>query len=373
MEFTCKTSELNKAVQSIMCAVPAKPTTPVFAGMHIMAKGNVIRLETMDITLAMSNEIEAEVTEEGEIIIAAARFAELIRYLEGENVKIFNSKDEESIKLQSGRTNYDILLMNANDYPKFPEISAEKKFILPDSSLSELIKKTAFACSTENTRPLFTGVLCDIENNKVTFVGTNTHRLVIKSLPVEEETESQSLILPATVLKEISKNLDGKLPQEVKIFTQRNQIKVEIGRLTLVSRLIEGKFPDYRRVIPPSFALSSVVNVKELMGAVSRISLCGTATGNAYSIVKFLIGKNEIKITSSSPEIGTGMETVSCSTEGNNEVNVAFNASYIVDMLRNINEDNVVLEVNDSLKPVRIRPEKENDYLYIVTPVRVIF
>ena len=372
MEFTCETNALKKAVQSIMSAVPAKPSAPVFAGMHIVAKEQTVRLETMDITLAMSNEVTAQIQEPGEIIINATRFAELVRYLDGETICIAKADDSESVQLQSGRTRYNILLMNIADYPKFPDVDAEQHIVIPDEAMKELIKKTAFACSTDETRPLFTGVLCDISGGKVTFVGTNTHRLAIKSLPLAVEAENQSLILPSLMLKEISKNLDSKVPQEVHIGTKRNQIQVVIDKLVMVSRLIEGKFPDYRRVIPPSFGVSCVVNVKEMLGAVSRIALCGTATGNAYSIVKMNIDGDEIKITSSSPEIGTGVETIGCEMQGD-PVNVAFNASYLVDMLRSIGEEKAVLELTDSLKPVRIRPEKETDYLYIVTPVRVLF
>ena len=210
MKFTCTTTDLNKAVQSVMPAIAAKPSTPIFGGMHIIAANNTLRLEGMDINLSMSNEIKAEVEESGEIVIAASRFNDLVRNFNGETVKVTNN----NVRLQSGKADYKILLMNVNEYPKYPSIEATQSFVLEEEKIKELIKKTAFACSSDSARPLFTGVLCDIKDNKITFVGTNTHRLAIRTLDVENAPD-MSVIIPSLVLKEINKNLNGKLPQDV--------------------------------------------------------------------------------------------------------------------------------------------------------------
>lgn len=146
---------------------------------------------------------------------------------------------------------------------------------------------------------------------------------------------------------------------------------VKIEKWSVVSRLIEGKFPDYKRVIPPQFSVKTKVNVKELAGAVSRMSLC-SGSENDYSIVKISIGEKEIKVMSSSPDVGTGEEIISCKTEGN-MINVAFNAAYIMDIMKNIETEEAEISLNNSLSPVCIRPDSEEEYIYIVTPVRVIF
>ena len=187
MKFTCTTTDLNKAVQSVMPAIAAKPSTPIFGGMHIIAANNTLRLEGMDINLSMSNEIKAEVEESGEIeiVIAASRFNDLVRNFNGETVKVTKSENDNNVRLQSGKADYKILLMNVNEYPKYPSIEATQSFVLEEEKIKELIKKTAFACSSDSARPLFTGVLCDIKDNKITFVGTNTHRLAIRTLDVE--------------------------------------------------------------------------------------------------------------------------------------------------------------------------------------------
>ena len=260
--------------------------------------------------------------------------------------------------------------MNVADYPKFPDFNPDKTFTLTDEKIKELIKKTAFACSSDAARPLFTGVLCELSEGKITFVGTNTHRLAIKSLPYETP-DTLSIIIPSVILKEINKNLNGKLPQEVKISLLNNQIMVLIDDIIIVSRLIEGRFPDYKRVIPPSFSVKTQVNVKELAGAVQRVSLC-SGDETDYSIIKIKIDENELTVMSSSPDVGTGEEKIACKTEGE-RLNVAFNATYILDIMNNIEDEETTLEMNNSLSPVCIRPVGEKDYTYIVTPVRVIF
>lgn len=370
MKFTCNTSDLNKAVQAVIPAIASKPSTPVFGGMHIIAGQNKLRLEAMDINLSMSCELKAEVEEDGEIVIAATRFSELVRNVNGETVKVTKSNSDNTVRLQSGKADYKILLMNVNDYPKYPSVEAAQSFTLEDEKIKELIKKTTFACSTDTARPLFTGVLCEIKENKITFVGTNTHRLAIRTLELND-TPDMSLIIPAIVLKEINKNLNGKLPQEAKFYLQNNQLMVRIDEWTVVSRLIEGRFPDYKRVIPPDFSVKTIVNAKDFAGAVSRMSLC-SGSENDYSIVKISVGEKEIKVMSSSPDVGTGEEMIVCSTEGN-QVNVAFNAAYILDIMKNLETEEAEIDLNNSLSPVCIRPTNDEEYIYIVTPVRVIF
>jgi DNA polymerase-3 subunit beta len=370
MKFTCSTADLNKAVQTVMNAIPSKPSTPIFGGIHILANEGIIELQGMDINMSMSCKFKAEVEERGELVLTANRFAELVKSMNGETVVVSRNEAENTVSLKSGKANFKILIMNSNDYPKFPDFNPDKTFVIPDEKIKELIKKTAFACSNDVARPLFTGVLCDIADGKVTFVGTNTHRLAIKSLEYASD-DKLSIIIPSTVLKEINKNLNGKLPQDVKFSILSNQIMVVIDNVVIVSRLIEGKFPDYKRVIPPSFTVKTQVNVKELAGAVQRMSLC-SGDETDYSIIKIKIDDKELTVMSSSPDVGTGEEKIACATQGE-RLNVAFNATYILDIMNNIEEDEAILQLNNSLSPVCVTPVKEKDYTYIVTPVRVIF
>ena len=366
MIISCNTNSLNKAIQTVQRAIISKPSTPIFSGIHVIAADNKLEIQAMDLNMAISCTIDAEISETGEIVVSAKHFADLIRKLPAESLTISKNEEKHSIKVSSGKSEYQLFLMNEDDYPKFPTFDADRTIALDDSMIKELIKKTIFSCSTDEARPLFTGILVEAKDGKITFVGTNTHRLAIKSLPYEGN-EELSMIIPSKVLGEISRNLTGEVPQQVLISLLNNQIMVVIDNVVIVSRLIEGQFPDYRRVIPPKFALTSKVNIKELAGAVERVALF--STDGDYSIIKMSVAADEITITSSSPDVGTGLEVVSCQTVGD-PLNVAFNAKYILD---NLEAEEAVLSMNTSLSPVCVTCADEPDYTYIVTPVRVVF
>ncbi len=370
MQFTCNTNALNKAIQTVQRAILSKPSTPVFSGIHFFSnpKGR-LELHAMDINMAISCELEAEIAEEGEILVSAKHLAELIRRLNAETVTISTNSDTNTIKVISGKSEYQLLLMQADEYPKFPTFNPDQSLTLSDDYIKELIKKTIFACSQDEARPLFTGILVEVKDGNITFVGTNTHRLAIKTLP-QPATPDMSIIIPSKVLGEIMRNLNADEPQNVTISLFNNQMMVTIDSTTIISRLIEGKFPDYRRVVPPQFAITSKVNVREMMSAVERVALF-SVDGDS-STIKMHVEGNECKLTSSSPDIGAGLEIINCETTGDS-LNIAFNSKYILDILKNLESEDAILQMNTSLSPVCITSEDEPDYKYIVTPVRVVF
>ena len=369
MKFSCQTVSLNKAVQIVLRAISSKPSSPIFSGIKLIAEDNTLKLRGMDLNMAIAYSMPCEVEEKGEMLVSAKHFSDLIRKLGGETVCISKNETENTINIQSAKSDFQLLLMNDEDYPQFPFISADRKIVLKDEKIRELIKKTIFACSTDEGRPLFTGILAEINDGKVTFVGTNTHRLAIKS--IEESIEDNfSVIIPARALGEIVRNLSGELPQDVEISISNNQIMIVIEQIVIVSRLIEGKFPNYRRVVPPAFAVKLEVNVKELAAAVERIALF--SGDNEYGIIKMHVENNELILTSSNPEVGKGTETVACEMQGE-PLNVAFNSQYILDILKNIVDEKITMELNNSSSPVCIKPIEEQNYLYILTPIRVVF
>ena len=369
MLITCNTSELNKAIQTAQRAIVSKPSTPIFSCIHLLAQNNQLTIQAMDLNMAISCTIDANITEPGEIVVSAKHISELVRKLTAETVTITKSQDNKTIKVTSGKADYQLLLMNEDDYPKFPTVDGKKSLTIEDTKIKELIKKTIFSCSSDDARPLFTGILVEAKDDKLTFVGTNTHRLAVKSLPQPTE-EPLSMIIPSKVLNEISRNLVSDVPQEVKISLLNNQIMVVIDDVIIVSRLIEGKFPDYNKVIPAKFAVKCSVKAKELASAVERIALFSTE--GDYSTVKMSIAQGQMLLTSSSADVGTGKEVLDCATEGD-ALNVAFNAKYLLDILKNVESEEVLLSMNTSLSPVCITTPEEDNYIYIVTPVRVVF
>lgn len=371
MIFSCNTTMLAKAIQIVKKTISSSPSLPIFSGIHIIADNNQLEINAMDLNMAISCNIEAEVQEKGEIVVPHKYFSDLISSLEAATVVISRINNRNEINIDAGKANFQISLMDEMDYPAFPKIEGKQRLVLKDSEIKELIKKTIYACSTDESRPLFTGILLEKKGASLTFVGTNTHRLAIKNVLLDNNEEQDlSIIIPARTLKEMLANLNSVLPQDVEISLLNRQIMVKIDRVTIVGSLIEGNFPDYRRVIPPQFEIKTIFNIKELEGAVKRVSLF--SKDGDYSIIKISIGAQEITVNSSSQDVGKGKETVSCETTGET-LNVAFNSQYILDILKNMDAEQATMELNNSLSPVRIKPQNDENYTYIVTPVRVVF
>lgn len=369
MKFSCKAEVLSKAIQTVQKAIISKPSTPIFSGIHIIALENKIQLEAMDLNMAISCTAEANIIEQGETVVSAKYLSDLIRKFSSEEITITKNIEEKVIYISSAKSEFKLLLMNEDDYPKFPSFNCDKCITIGDEKFKELIVKTIYACSTDESRPLFTGILFDVTNNKITCVGTNTHRLAIKAIE-QENNEAMSIIIPSKVLAEIARNLNSDVPQDVRILLLNNQIMVVIDNTVIVSRLIEGKFPDYKRVIPPKFNVTAKVNIKELANAVDRVSLF--SSDGEYSIIKININGNKMVLSSSNPTSGTGKEEIACESNGEN-LNVAFNSQYMVDILKNLETKEAIMSLNTSLSPVCINPVDDDSYTYIVTPVRVVF
>ncbi len=369
MKITCNSDALNKAIQIVQKAIVSKPSTPIFSGIHILTLEDKIELQAMDLNMAISCTTDAQILEPGEIVVSAKYLSELIRKFSGEEITIEKNIATKNITITSSASEFKLLLMSEEDFPKFPLFDGDKSIEISDDKIKDLIRKTIYACSTDESRPLFTGILFDVNSDNITCVGTNTHRLAIKSI-AQENAEPISLIIPAKVLAEIARNLNSDVPQTVKISLLKNQIMVVIENVIIVSRLIEGKFPDYRRVIPAKFAVTAKVKVKELAGAVERVSLF--SSDGEYSIIKFNINGNVMTLTSSNPASGTGREIVNCESEGDN-LNVAFNSQYVMDILKNMESEEVIFSLNTSLSPVCVKALGDDSYTYIVTPVRVVF
>ncbi len=368
MKVLCDSEALNKTLRIARHAVLSKSSTPIFSGFHLLAHGYQLEVVGMDLNMAISCSMEAQIEEEGSVVVNAAQLGNLLAKLPSGAVNLETAANG-SLLVSFGQSEYRLLMMNEDDYPPFPSFSGTHSLTIDDVKLQELIKKTRFACAADESRPLFTGILLEVEGEKITFVGTNTHRLAIRTLPLAGG-EDMSVIIPAKVLAEIAQVLGGAVPQLVKLDILDNQIMVCVGEIKIVSRLIEGRFPNYRAVIPPSFSITADLDIADLTAAVERVSLFSTE--NDYSIIRMHIEEGRLTLTSNNDANGGGREVLPAETAGG-ELKVAFNAKYVTDILKNLEGEKVRFSFNTSLKPVCVQELDLPDYTYIVTPVRVNF
>ncbi len=366
MKIICAKDQLHYAVQVVQKAVATKAPSPILTGIYLSANNGKIELQATDYEIGIKCVINAEIIEPGSIVLSGRYLQDIVRRLPGEQVQIETNQEDHTIKIKSNQAQFNLLSLPAEEFPVLKILSPDNKITIKDNILRELIKKTTFACATDEARPIFTGALLEANENSLRMVATNTHRLALKKENLDFD-KTVRMIIPAKILNELARQLTSEIPIDVNIYFHRNQVAFEFEEVYIISRIIEGQFPDYNKVIPANFATSITVNTLEFLDAVNLVSLL--ARDAEYNVIKFSFREDSITITSNNPDVGKATETIPSHTEGNG-LEIAFNAKYIHDIVKNIDSKEMMIYLNTPLSPVCIKQVDDNNYTYIVTPVR---
>ena len=368
MKFSCLKSELVQAIQIAGRSIASKPQTPILSGIYLKASEGMLEIQATDYEIGVILHVKAEVEKSGEIVVSGKYFYEVVRTLPDEEVVIEYDRSTEIIKISSGKSTFTLLSMKAGDFPKIYQMKEGKRFTINSVVLKELIRRTTFACATDETRPLFMGALLEVEGQKVRMVATNSHRLAFDEGRIEDEMpELKQYVIPKRILEEIQHILSSEIPEKVEVTCTMSEMSFNTERIYISTRLIEGRYPEYRRAIPSEFSKRVTLPTSAFLSAVSRVGLI--ARSSEYNTIKLMFNMGEVHIYSDNPVVGKAEETMQASIEGD-DIEIAFNASYLIDVLRTINSDSFILELNDSLKPALVREPENEDFLYVITPVR---
>ena len=367
MKFKCNKQDIVQALSIVMKAVSPKPQTPILSGIYIKAEEHRIILQATDYQLGIICNIPAEVAVPGEAVLVGRYTQEIVRRLPGKEVDIEYSPEEKMVYIQSNRSRFSILSMEASDYPSVYKFEGQHNFQISDITLRDLIVYTSFACSTDEARPIFTGCLMDLQDEKVTMVATNTHRMAIKSDKLEDFHGSQRLIIPGKLLNELSKILQSDMPRTVNISCSNTQISFEVDNVYISSRLIDGNYPDYVRAVPVDFKINITMQTEEIRGIIDRVALISRT--NDYNVVTLEFSNAMVKISSMNPEIGNGEEYGTAVIDGD-DLRISFNADYLNDVLKLIKAQEFTMSFNGPLSSSALRTANDPDFTYIVTPVR---
>lgn len=368
MKITCLKSDLLYAVQTVQKAITNKTPLPILAGIYIVAKTAKVELQATDYEIGIKCSINANIDQPGEIVITGHLLQEIVRKLPEETVVIESNYEEKTIIIESGAANYNLLCLPPEEFPVIKPLESSNSFVIKDIILRELIKKTTFACANDEIRPIFTGALLEIENNIIKMIATNTHRLVLRQAEIDNNTNNNiSIIIPSKLLNELAKLLNSDLPTDITIYWHNKQIAFSFENVYIISRLIEGKYPDYKRVIPNGFTTTIELEKNTFFNAVERISLLSKE--GKYNIIKLNFNEKNLVLTSNNPDIGKAIETIPAIQNGN-DLEVSFNSKYVSDILKNIDSDKILFLLNTSLSPACIKPSDDDNYTYIITPVR---
>lgn len=369
MKIKCDKDKILKAINSVTKAVASKTTMPILEGILIQTNDKEVKLTTYDLEIGIEYIIEATVEEQGATVVNAIMFSEIIRKLPDTEIQIYIN-DKNLLVIECEGSLYKLATMNPNEFPELPQISIENSIELEQNVLKEMIRKTLFAVSNEENRPIFTGCLFEVTDNKLNLVAVDGFRLAWKSKFLQTKINDFSAVIPGRTLNEINKILLDCF-DNIKIGISKNQALFEMENCKIVTRLLDGEFLNYSSVIPSMWDTRIRVNKNNIQNCFERISLISSSSiekEKKYPVkVSIDIGKVIISCTN---QTGDAKEEMLVSTEGKN-LEAGFNPKYFLDAFRAIEDEEVFIDFGTSISPCIIRPVDDGDYVYMILPIRM--
>lgn len=371
MKIIFEKDKMIKALNSVTKAVATKTTMPILEGILIQTDNDDIKLTCYDKELGIEYIIkENNVLEQGSTVVNAIMFSEIIRKLPDTNITI-SINENNLLVIECEGSVYKLATMNPDDFPQLPEINVENSIELEQNTLKDMIRKTIFAISTEENRPVFTGCLFEVKNNKLNVVAVDGFRLAWKSKILNTKTNDFEAVIPGRTLQEINKILIDSFDL-IKLGIAKNQALFEIENCKIVTRLLDGEFLKYSEVIPKKWETRVRVNKNLISNCFERISLISSSSMEKEKRypVKLNVEVGKIKISCTN-QTGDAKEEIFTTTEGQ-DLEAGFNPKFFLDVFRNIDDEEVYIDFGTNISPSVIRSiEDDGDYQYMILPVRL--
>ncbi len=366
MRFTCEKNMLVTGLNITGRTVAQKSALSAIEGILCKAASG-LSLTGYNMETAITYDIEAEVTETGECVLPAKLFGDIIRRLPEGPVTVVVD-DNFKVSIRAGYASFTISAEPAEDYPELPEVGSGRSIQIPQTALKELITGTIFAVSENQGRPIHTGIKFEVENDTVSAIAVDGFRLARRTYHTEEETgRTLSFVVPAQGLKEVEKILiDGE--ENVAFTLGSKHILYQIGEATVICRLLEGEFLDWRKVVPTDCPIKLVANVYDLASSIERV---GLIVSEKYKSPVRCVFSDQVLLLRTNTTIGAAEDR--CSLAGNGkDLEIGFNVRYLADALRAVPAEEVVLELTNGLSPIVLTPvDEKQDFAYMVLPVRI--
>ncbi|MBD9159673.1 MAG: DNA polymerase III subunit beta [Clostridiales bacterium] len=369
MKIVCYKDKILKAINSVVKGVASKTTMPILEGILIQTNDNEIKLTTYDLEIGIEYVMECEVQEQGSTVVNAIMFSEIIRKLPDTEIHI-SVNDKNLLEIECEGSLYKLATMNPDEFPELPKIEIENSIEVDQNVLKNMIRKTIFAVSSEESRPIFTGCLFEVESNKLSLVAVDGFRLALRSIYLSKQTNNFSAVIPGKTLNEVNKIISDSF-EPVKIGVAKNQALFEMDNCKVVTRILDGEFLNYKNVIPSNWETRVKVNKNSLQNSFERVSLISSSSvekEKKYPVkVQVDIGKVVISCTN---QTGDAKEELYVATEGKN-LEAGFNPKYFLDSLKAIDDEDVYVEFGSSISPCLIKSVENNDYTYMILPIRL--
>ena len=371
MKFKISRSIFFKTLSHLQGIVDKKNSLPILANILIEAKDNNLILSSTDMDISIVEKISCNVLEEGSTTINSQILYDIVRKIDDRNEIEIISNNGKLMTLRSNGSRFSLACLPKEDFPLIEKDNSGTIIILNSKILFKLIDKTKFAISNEETRYFLNGLYFNVNNesnkNIVTIVGTDGHRLAKFSHEIDEQIDQVSgVIIPKKTIYELSKLL-SELDCNVKISISTNKIVFMIGDIIFISKLIDGSFPDYKRVIPSDNNNILKINRDNLLSAVDRVS---TIANEKSPVIKFKLLQNILNLNTINNESSTASEDLTTDYQGN-EIEIGFNSKYIMDIVNNLEDKEISIKLKDNTSPVIAQENSNTNLVYVLMPMRV--
>jgi len=375
MKLTCSPETLSQALTVVSRAVSPRTTLPILNNVLLQTSEQGLRLTGTNLEIGIVNHVEAEVAAEGAITLPAKLLTEFVAQLHGAPMEMELDTSTNTLSVRCGPySNVRIKGIDAAEFPPLPAREEGLKVKLDQAELLPAMEQTVVAASTDEGRPVMTGVMTQLDGQTLTFAATDAHRLAVKTLQVgsvegrpAEGGEVDSVIIPARALQELSRILKGEGEVEMTLAPARNYVFFSLPGLELMSRLIEGTYPNYSQVIPEQSNTQVTVAGRELLERTRGVAIFARDSAN---VVRIKTEAGEISISANTTEVGSSEASVKAEIDGA-DIQIAFNSRYLLDVLGLIGSDKVTLSFNGPHSPGVVKPAGRDDYTYVIMPVRL--
>ncbi len=364
MKISCLQENLSKGLQAVSRLVSTRGTLEILSHILLSTEKGRLKLSATNLEIGINYKIGGKIETEGSITVPARLFSELITQLPEGKLNI--ETEDNTVFIKSGDYKSHIKGLSADEFPLIPKIKEGKSFSIDANILKEAVNSVSFASAIDETRPVLSGIYLKLNKNKLTLAATDSYRLAEKVVNVKGGDKKIEVIVPTRSMTELTRII-GDDENNINVYLNANQIMFETDNFEFTSRLVEGKFPDYKQIIPVIFETKAVLGANDFVKIIKVAALfSGESVGSVNLEVE---SKGKVSATSSSSQFGDSQAACEAVVEGK-DAEIVFNSRYILDVLASISSGKISFEVNGKLNPGVIRKEGDKSYVYVIMPLR---
>lgn len=365
MKISIARGELLDALAVVSRGLSSRTTLPILSGIHVSTRGDSVVFQATDLEVSIRTSCKGRIEQPGQSVLPGKLLTDVVRSLP-EAAVLIDTTTAGTASIQCGQSSFSMKTLSPDDYPKFPEVSADQTISLPTELFTKVVQQVSRSVSRDETRPILTGILVVVEAGSLRMVATDSYRLCIREVPIDGVTGEIELVVPGKAMEDVAKLISAN--ESVSLGVAENQVIFTFGDTTFVSRRIEGSFPNYRQLLPKEHTTRAIIDRAELLDAVKRVSLM--AQHSTPLRVKIASADHTLTLSAATQDVGDASEDIQITPSGE-DVEIAFNHTYLLDGVSVAEGDTVALEVTSPLKPGVLRPAEGDGFTYLLMPVRL--